>query len=136
MLGVMRGAVTMKMISSTSITSMKGTMLISLMVRRPRPRLTTVAMVKLLSVSRGRLCAHIALQDVGKLFDESLQLDRNAVNIACKAVVGNHCGNSGKQANSGCHQGLGDTRGHRGKRHLLHGSQPVESMHDAPDRAK
>jgi hypothetical protein len=32
------GAVTMKIIKSTNITSMKGTMLISLMVRRPRPR--------------------------------------------------------------------------------------------------
>jgi hypothetical protein len=38
MLGVIMGAVTMKMISSTSITSMKGTMLISEMVRRPRLR--------------------------------------------------------------------------------------------------
>jgi hypothetical protein len=38
MLGVIMGAVTMKIISSTNITSMKGTMLISLMVRRPRPR--------------------------------------------------------------------------------------------------
>ncbi|MNT84299.1 hypothetical protein D3C72_2242950 [compost metagenome] len=36
--GVNMGAVTMKMMSSTSITSMNGTMLISLMVRRPRPR--------------------------------------------------------------------------------------------------
>jgi hypothetical protein len=41
MLGAMSGAVAMKMISSTSITSMKGTMLISLMVRRPRPREAT-----------------------------------------------------------------------------------------------
>ena len=38
MLGVIMGAVTMKMISSTSITSMKGTILISEMVRRPRFR--------------------------------------------------------------------------------------------------
>ena len=44
MLGAISGAVTMKMIRSTSITSMKGTMLISLMVRRPRPRLTSVGM--------------------------------------------------------------------------------------------
>jgi hypothetical protein len=35
-LGVIMGAVTMKMMSNTNITSMKGTMLISLMVRRPR----------------------------------------------------------------------------------------------------
>ena len=34
-----------KMISNTSITSMKGTMLISLMVRRPRPRLISVGIL-------------------------------------------------------------------------------------------
>ena len=33
-LGAIKGAVTMKMMSSTSITSIKGTMLMSLMVRR------------------------------------------------------------------------------------------------------
>jgi hypothetical protein len=33
----MSGAVTMKMINNTNITSMKGTMLISFMVRLPRP---------------------------------------------------------------------------------------------------
>jgi hypothetical protein len=35
---VMSGAVTMKMINSTSMTSMNGTMLISLIVRRRGPR--------------------------------------------------------------------------------------------------
>jgi hypothetical protein len=43
-LGEINGAVTMKMINKTSITSMKGTMLISLMVRRPRPRETVATM--------------------------------------------------------------------------------------------
>ncbi len=38
---VISGALTMKMISSTSMTSMNGTMLISLIERRPRPRPTT-----------------------------------------------------------------------------------------------
>jgi hypothetical protein len=43
------GAVTMKMINSTSITSMKGTMLISFMVRLfERVRCATAAMVGLL----------------------------------------------------------------------------------------
>jgi hypothetical protein len=43
-LGEIMGAVTMKMMSNTNITSMKGTMLISLMVRRPRPREETAGM--------------------------------------------------------------------------------------------
>jgi hypothetical protein len=33
----MSGAVTMKMMSNTNITSMNGTMLMSFMARRPRP---------------------------------------------------------------------------------------------------
>jgi hypothetical protein len=37
----------MKMISSTNMTSMNGTMLISLMERLPRPRLTTAGMATL-----------------------------------------------------------------------------------------
>jgi hypothetical protein len=40
-LGLIMGAVAMKMMSNTSITSMKGTMLISLMVRLARPRVDT-----------------------------------------------------------------------------------------------
>jgi hypothetical protein len=43
--GEIRGAVTMKMMSKTNMTSMNGTMLISLMVRRPLPRVFTLAMV-------------------------------------------------------------------------------------------
>ena len=57
MLGVMSGAVTMKIISSTSITSMKGTILISLMVRRPRPRELMAGMASVQKVTVHRGCA-------------------------------------------------------------------------------
>ena len=46
MLGLIKGAVTMKIIKSTSITSMNGTILGSLIVRRPRPRELTAGIVQ------------------------------------------------------------------------------------------
>src|SRR5262249_46195292 len=52
---VMSGALTMKMMSSTSITSMNGTMLISLIVRRrPLPRWLTAGMACLASAPARR----------------------------------------------------------------------------------
>ena len=45
MLGEIRGAVTIKMINSTNITSINGTILISLMVRRPRLLLATAGIL-------------------------------------------------------------------------------------------
>src|SRR4029077_2893636 len=82
-LGVISGAVTMKMISSTSMTSMKGTMLISFIVRRPRPRGAPPG----ISVTRRALRPQVALQDVGDLLDEGFQLDGYAVDVAGEAVV-------------------------------------------------
>ena len=72
---VMSGAVTMKMISSTSITSMNGTMLISLMVRRRLPRWPMRAW-RGGSARRAGSGAGVALQDVRELLDEALELDR------------------------------------------------------------
>src|SRR5690606_15854511 len=101
-----RGALTMKMISSTSITSMNGTMLISLRVRlrRPPPRALSSAIAcpflfgcRCSAAGAGpargieaRLAGHqrrrIARQDVGELLDEGLHLDGDAVDVAGKAV--------------------------------------------------
>src|SRR6476469_2992679 len=101
-LGVISGAVTMKMISSTSMTSMNGTMLISLIVRRPRPRAATPG----ISEPRGRCArrgrrrvrAEVALQDVGELLDEGLQADGDAVDVAGEAVVRDDRGDGREQA--------------------------------------
>jgi hypothetical protein len=43
-LGEINGAVTIKIINKTNITSMNGTMFISLIVRLPRPRDTVATM--------------------------------------------------------------------------------------------
>src|SRR6185312_3321238 len=115
MLGAISGAVTMKMINSTSITSMNGTMLISLMVRRPpRPREMTAGMANALLVARGRLGAQVALQDVGELLDERLQFDRDTIDVVREPVVGHHRRNRGEQADGGGHQCLGNARRHGG----------------------
>src|SRR5574337_1863756 len=97
-LGEISGAVTMKMISSTSITSMNGTMLISLMVRRPRrwARGARAGIVRASSVAGGRMAAQVAVQDVRELLDEGLELDRDAVDVVREPVVRDHRGDRGE----------------------------------------
>src|SRR3989344_1194087 len=111
-----RGALTMKMISSTSITSMKGTMLISLRVRRrrPPPRALSSAISQAPSAHR----------------------DGDAVDVAGEAVVGQHRRDGGEQADGRGDQGLGDAGGHGGQRHLLHVRHAGEGVHDPPDGAE
>ena len=144
---VISGAVTMKMISSTSITSMNGTMLISLIVRRRRELWAmTAGMAVHLGVSArtaGRRCADVhggapALR-CRMLVNSSMkvsELDRDAVDVAREAVVGHHRGDGGEQADRGGHQRLGDARRHGGQRHLLQVRQADEGMHDPPHGAE
>src|SRR6218665_1830622 len=87
---VISGALTMKMISSTSITSMKGTMFISLMVRRREPRREEATPGMGSVPRRAHRGLGVALQDVGELLDEGLHVDRDAVDVAREAVVGDH----------------------------------------------
>ena len=93
----MSGAVTMKITSSTSITSMYGTTLIWLIDLRARRIVGTRAYVLTL-----------ALQDVRELFDERLVAHREPVDVVRVAVVGDDRGNGGEQADGGGDQRLGD----------------------------
>src|SRR3954451_13068643 len=70
--GVIRGAVTMKMTSSTSITSMYGTTLIWLMAFRGR---------------RIGVASALALQDVAELFDEGVEAGGEAIEVVRVAVI-------------------------------------------------
>src|SRR6185369_7636384 len=134
MLGAISGAVTMKMINSTSITSMNGTMLISLMVRRRPPCLeTTTGMA---SVPGRRLGAQVAVQNIGELLDEGLQLDGHPVDVPGEPVVRDHRGNRGEQADRGGDQRFGDAGRHGSQGHRLQAGQAGEGMHDAPHRAE
>src|SRR6185312_17285777 len=121
--GVIIGAVTMKITSSTSMTSMYGTTLMSLFIRRLRLRPLGV-----------RMSVHLPLENVQEFFHEALEADGQAVDLAGVAVVGQHGRDGGEQADGGCYQRLGDAGSDGRQRGLLHGRQPHEGVHDAPDR--
>src|SRR3982750_1350206 len=80
------GAVIMKMMSSTSITSMYGTTLISPMSLRRR-RGCAAAMAP---PSGGRAATGVALQDGGELFHERVVAQFEAAHLVRIAVVGDH----------------------------------------------
>src|SRR6185436_8952072 len=98
------GAVIMKMMSSTSITSMYGTTLISPMRRRRRVFFWTEAMSSSLRATR------VALQDGGELFHERVVAQLQAAHLVGVPVVCDHGGNRGKQSNGRGDQRLGDAR--------------------------
>src|ERR1700761_8972301 len=131
---VISGALTMKMISSTSMTAMNGTMLISLLERRPRPRVTTPGMSASARAGRALRGGGVALQDVGELVAEAVQRGGDAVDVAREAVVGEDRRDRGGQADRGRDERLGDARRHGGQRHLRHVGQADERVHDAPHR--
>src|SRR4051812_18168535 len=129
---VSSGAVIMKMISSTSITSMYGTTLISPMRRRRRPPVCTDAMGKPLSSGP----AGVALQDGGELLHEGVVAQLQPADRVGVAVIGDHRGNRREQSDRRGDQCLGDAGGHHRQRRLLHATERHERTHDAPHRAE
>src|SRR3984885_3210872 len=110
--GETSGAVTMKMTSSTSITSMYGTTLMSDMARRGLPRmLERIGPPAILNS-----LVSLTLQDVRELFDKRFEADREAVDIVCVAVVGDHGRDGGKETDCGCDERFGNARRDVGKR--------------------
>src|SRR6185369_5409932 len=97
---VSSGAVIMKMISSTSITSMYGTTLISAMRRRRRVVCCALAM--------SDLRTRVALQDGGELLHECVVAQLEAAHGVGISVVGDHRGDRREQTNGGGDQRLGD----------------------------
>src|SRR5512143_3710899 len=94
--GVMKGAVTMKITSSTSITSIIGTTLIWATCLRVR------------AMTLRGLGRDLPLQDVGDLLHEAFHAVREAVDVVRVAVVGDHRWDRGEQAHGGGDQRLGD----------------------------
>src|SRR5437868_8558554 len=115
--GATSGAVTMKITSSTSITSMYGTTLMSAIARRERPprMLDRMGLPAMACSLLG-----LTLQDVRELFDEGLEADREAVDVVRVAVVRDHRRNRGEQADRGGDERLGDARRDVRERGLLH----------------
>src|SRR3989442_15510517 len=98
--GLTSGAVTMKITSSTSITSMYGTTLIWLIGLR---------YLRMLG---------LPLQDVRELLDERLVAHRQAVDVRRITVVGDDGRNGGEEADRPRGPPLRKGRGHGGKRPL------------------
>src|SRR4051812_13946307 len=87
--GLMSGAVTMNITSSTSITSMYGTTLIWFMSRRVLRR--SISMIDSPSFHPSLLA--LTLKDVGKFFHERIESRRKPVKIARETIVGHDRGN-------------------------------------------
>src|SRR5688572_24851710 len=115
---VIRGAATMKMIRSTSMTSMNGVMLISLMApaRRLRRRRRRAAVpwarppgdAAMLRLSSSRQCdalVDLARQDGRELVGEGLHAALGLRHLRLELVVGEHRGDGGEQADGGREQG-------------------------------
>src|SRR5690348_11983583 len=119
--GVMSGAVTMKITSSTSITSMYGTTLISCIgprLRRagikfgdgaliPYPWRRSPGLRELGLRPRSSL-DRLAMQDVRELLHEALEAVAQPLDVVGVAVVGHHRRDRGEEADRGGDQRLGD----------------------------
>src|SRR6266850_2224124 len=125
--GVMSGAVTMKITSSTSITSTYGTMLISCI----GPRLRSAGMGKSAPLPHG-----LPLEDVRELLHEALEAVAQAVDVMRVAVIGHDRRDGGEEADRGGDQRLGDAGRDLRERRLLHVRKAAERVHDAPHRAE
>src|SRR5687768_5179442 len=128
----------MKMISSTSITSMYGTTLMSaLSFLRLRWRVIVAVIRELLrlggtsGVGRSLLDVRLALQDRGELLGETLVTHGQPLDAGGEAVVGPHRRDRDEQAHRGREQRLRDARRDRGDRCLLVGREAVHRHHDA-----
>src|SRR4051812_25819477 len=122
--GLMSGAVTMKMTSSTSITSIYGTTLISF-IRRCLLRRSVNMYQRPASVD-------LPLQNVGELFHEGIEADRKPVYVYGETVVGNHRGNRGEKAHGSRDQSFGNSRSDMAQRGLRDIGETAEGIHDAP----
>src|SRR4030095_11904278 len=117
--GLTSGAVTMKITSSTSITSMYGTTLIWFIDLRAR-----------------RMILALPLQDVRELLDERLVAHRETVGVVCVAVVRADPRDRGEEADRGGDQRFGDPRRDVRERRLAHVREAAERIHDAPHGAE
>src|SRR5690606_3478943 len=144
-LRVNSGAVTMKMINSTSITSMYGTTLISdLSLRRLRREMPEIMESgsywiparKPAGTCEGRASlvgAVLALQDRAEFFGEGFIAHRQPLHPRGVAVVGPGGRDGHEQADGGGEQRLGNTRRDRGDAglftaadHVVHGHHDAE----------
>src|SRR5512146_1160919 len=119
------GAVTMKMMRRTSITSTRGVTLISAIIRRS-PLLLPVKAIALYLVD-------VALQEIEKLDGEAVEPGRDRPDPVQEIVVGHDRRDRRRQPRGRRDQRLRDAGGHRGQRRAPRGGDPREGAHDPPD---
>src|SRR6185295_8836773 len=136
---VKSGADTMKMISSTSITSTIGVTLISDITGLRRWRRLPTAIPALAPpapiVPSGRF-VDLPRQDRGKLVGKPLKPLRLLVHLGDELVIENRRRDGGNKADRGREQGLGDAGRHNRQGCVLRGRNRLEAGHDAPDGAE
>src|ERR1700674_4115306 len=137
---VSKGAATMKMMSSTSITSTMGVTLIWLITgwRCPRcPRdLPPCKVSDAIAVPLRSALVELARQDRRELVGEAFQPLRLPVHVADELVIENGRRYGGNENDCGGKQRLRDARRHNRQRSVLRGGDGLEAGHDAPDGAE
>src|SRR6185312_16211330 len=120
---VSSGAETMKMISSTSMTSTIGVTLISLMTARRRCRRRLISTVAPLAppapMVPSRALVDLTRQNGGKLVGKAFEPLRLLVHVGDKFVIENRRGYGGNKADRGGKQRLGNARRHHRERGVL-----------------
>src|SRR5512134_3223766 len=119
------GAVTMKMMRSTSITSTRGVTLISAIILRSPLLLPVIAMALHL--------VDVAFEEVEELDSEAVDPRRDRPDPVEEVVVGHDRRNRGHQPGRRRDQRLRDAGRHRGERRASDGGDPREGVHDPPD---
>src|SRR3990172_2480018 len=127
---VSMGAVTMKMMRRTSITSTSGVTLISAMTLRSpaRPEELIIAMASPL--------VDLALEEVDEFGGEAVDPGVDRPDAGQEVVVGDDGRNGRGQPRRGGDERLGDAGGHGGQRGVSRGRDPGEGVHDPPNGAE
>ena len=132
------GAVTMKMISSTSTTSTSGVMLMSEREVWVRP----LAAVKAITAAPPGLRRFVgglrllALDRVQHLQREVIAAGSKVADRSADQVVGDHGRDGGRQSGGRGNQGFGNSGSDRAQGGGARGAQTVESINDAPYRSE
>src|SRR5205823_3471466 len=126
----MRGAVTMKMMSNTSMTSTSGVTLMSVIALRPDP----VSPPE--KANSRRLLEDVALDDVEEVGGEVAHLVLEDADPRVECVVSDQRGHRRKESHRGGDQGLADGPRHGGEIGVSHLVDVAECPHDPPHRAE
>src|SRR5712691_8104410 len=133
---VSSGADTMKMMSSTSMTSTIGVTLIWLMTSRRRWRRlpTGTAAAPFPAIAPSPPLVDLPRQDRGELVGESLEPLRLLVHLGDELVIENGRRDGGNKADCGRKQRFRDARRHHRQGGIFRGGDRLEAGHDPPHR--